>query len=126
MGWRVEHFRTRWRRGLWRSRAWRGRLIVGYFAVCLGVIGFVLYQTHPAVGARLAAMTRDPAMDLKGPFRNCTEAKAAGYANIPRGSPAYVRWQDRDGDGLACEPYAGGPGGGRIMWRLVRLRSLLR
>lgn len=36
-------------------------------------------------------------------FRNCTEAREAGYTNIPRSSAFYSRNLDRDGDGVACE-----------------------
>jgi hypothetical protein len=37
------------------------------------------------------------------PFSNCTEAKAAGYCDIPSDSPYYQSKLDRDGDGLGCE-----------------------
>ncbi len=41
-------------------------------------------------------------------FDNCTEAYAAGRANIPQGDPAYAKKLDRDGDGVACDnPPAG-------------------
>jgi len=41
-------------------------------------------------------------------FDNCTSAYAAGYANIPKSSPAYAAKLDRDHDGVACEnPPAG-------------------
>ncbi|MCV7116777.1 excalibur calcium-binding domain-containing protein [Mycobacterium nebraskense] len=36
-------------------------------------------------------------------YKNCTDAKAHGRCNIPRGDQAYCPSQDRDGDGLACE-----------------------
>jgi len=39
--------------------------------------------------------------------RNCTEARARGLENIPRGSPYYAPWLDADNDGLACEPWHG-------------------
>lgn len=43
-----------------------------------------------------------------GPFyRNCSEARAAGAAPIYRGQPGYAEHLDRDGDGIACEPYRG-------------------
>ena len=90
------------------------------------MIGFTLDRMHPEVRAKLAELTRDPAMDLEGPFRNCAEAQAAGYSDIPRGSPAYVPWQDRDGDGLACEPYPRVGVGGGFGRRLVRMRAMLR
>lgn len=40
-------------------------------------------------------------------FRNCSEARAAGAAPIYRGQPGYAGHLDRDGDGIACEPYRG-------------------
>ena len=40
-------------------------------------------------------------------FRNCAEARAAGAAPIYRGQPGYGNHLDRDGDGVACEPYKG-------------------
>lgn len=42
------------------------------------------------------------------PFGNCTEAYAAGYANIPAGDEHYGSHLDRDGDGIGCDrPPAG-------------------
>ena len=38
-----------------------------------------------------------------GPFKNCTEARAAGAAPVHRGDPGYARHLDRDGDGIGCE-----------------------
>ncbi len=40
-------------------------------------------------------------------FRNCSEAKARGYVNIPVGTAGYRPSLDGDGDGFACEPYYG-------------------
>jgi hypothetical protein len=40
-------------------------------------------------------------------YRNCAEARAAGAAPIYRGQPGYADHLDRDGDGIACEPYRG-------------------
>jgi hypothetical protein len=42
-----------------------------------------------------------------GPFRNCTEARAAGAAPIHRGEAGFGPHLDRDGDGIGCEPYRG-------------------
>lgn len=36
-------------------------------------------------------------------FRNCTEARQAGYTDIPSSSAFYSRQLDRDNDGVACE-----------------------
>lgn len=38
-------------------------------------------------------------------YRNCTEVRAAGAAPLRVGEPGYARHLDRDGDGIACEPY---------------------
>jgi len=38
-------------------------------------------------------------------YRNCAEARAAGAAPIYAGQPGYRPGLDRDGDGVACEPW---------------------
>ncbi|GLP70156.1 hypothetical protein TUSST3_67770 [Streptomyces sp. TUS-ST3] len=43
------------------------------------------------------------AHDGDHPFENCTEAYAAGYANIPEGDEHYGSRLDRDGDGIGCD-----------------------
>jgi Excalibur calcium-binding domain len=40
-------------------------------------------------------------------IRNCAEARALGLAPIYRGQSGYAAHLDRDGDGIACEPYRG-------------------
>lgn len=45
---------------------------------------------------------------FRGVFRNCASARAAGAAPLYRGQPGYGPHLDRDGDGVACEPYRGG------------------
>lgn len=40
-------------------------------------------------------------------YGNCSEARAAGAAPLRRGQPGYGPHMDRDGDGVACEPYYG-------------------
>ncbi len=41
-------------------------------------------------------------------FDNCSQAYAAGRANIPKTDPAYAKKLDRDNDGVACDqPPAG-------------------
>lgn len=37
------------------------------------------------------------------PFKNCTEARDAGYTNIPSTSEYYGSHLDRDSDGIGCE-----------------------
>ena len=40
-------------------------------------------------------------------YKNCAAARAAGAAPIRRGESGYGAHLDRDGDGVACEPYRG-------------------
>jgi hypothetical protein len=40
-------------------------------------------------------------------YRYCDEARAAGAAPLYRGQAGYRSELDRDGDGVACEPYFG-------------------
>ncbi|MFC8365410.1 excalibur calcium-binding domain-containing protein [Streptomyces griseorubiginosus] len=49
--------------------------------------------------------TTAPAPDVY--YENCDEARAAGAAPLHRGDPGYAPHLDRDGDGVACEPYLG-------------------
>ena len=60
--------------------------------------------TSLMVGIGLVAA---PAALADPPYRNCSEAHADGRYNIPSNDPAYSPKLDRDGDGLACEPYKG-------------------
>jgi len=105
----------------WIARAGRMALIL-YWGVCLAVIAVGLNAWRPEIGQRLAYALRDPAMDLTAPFPNCSAAHAAGYSDIPVGSPAYTERQDGDGDGLACEPYPHTGAGERLskIWRRWR------
>ena len=76
------------------------------------------YHCHRGGGA--AAPARESARDEAasfvsgrraarsgGAYRNCSEARAAGAAPLSRGEPGYGAHLDRDGDGIACEPYRG-------------------
>ncbi|MGW7073056.1 excalibur calcium-binding domain-containing protein [Streptomyces sp. NPDC054855] len=38
-------------------------------------------------------------------YENCDEARAAGAAPLLQGEPGYRPELDRDGDGIACDPY---------------------
>lgn len=40
-------------------------------------------------------------------YRYCSDVRAAGKAPLRRGQPGYAPHLDRDGDGVACEPYRG-------------------
>jgi Excalibur calcium-binding domain len=54
-----------------------------------------------AFGAILAAAA--PVAVAEPPYKNCSQARANGRHDIPRGDPAYVPHLDRDNDGIACE-----------------------
>ena len=66
-----------------------------------------------ALAAVLIGSSQRPVMLIGGQQagslapKNCAEARAMGLENIPRGSPYYGPWLDRDNDGLACEPWNG-------------------
>ena len=40
-------------------------------------------------------------------YRYCSDARSAGVAPLYRNQPGYRDALDRDGDGVACEPYIG-------------------
>jgi hypothetical protein len=57
-----------------------------------------------AAAIGFSALATTPAMAV--PFKNCTEAREAGYTNIPSDSPFYGEHLDADNDGFGCD--AGG------------------
>ena len=83
------------RRGGWA-------LLMVYWAACLGVIGVGLDRLYPEARPQVVETLVTAHGDQ--PFRNCAAAHAAGVYDIPSLSRAYTPRQDRDGDGLACEP----------------------
>lgn len=58
-------------------------------------------RQRQAVVAPAAAPAQNQAAGVF--FRNCKEARAAGYSNMSRGTPGYREELDRDHDGIACE-----------------------
>lgn len=72
----------------------------GVFAA-IGLTSFV----GPGLGSLLTSFS-GPAYSGPPP-RNCAEARARGIAPMTRWHPAYSAHLDRDGDGIACEPYFG-------------------
>lgn len=76
----------------------------------IGLGGFLLFMMSttaapaaPAVEFHADAPSKPRAVTR--PFRNCTEARAAGHAPVYAGDPAYGPWLDGDDDGIGCEPY---------------------
>ncbi len=43
-------------------------------------------------------------------YPGCDAVRAVGKAPLNRGEPGFREEMDGDGDGVACEPYAGGAG----------------
>ena len=66
------------------------------------VLGLLIASGATAVAVGLAAPAEAQPLP-RAPFKNCTQAKDAGYCNIPSSSDMYGPWLDRDGDGLGCE-----------------------
>ena len=77
---------------------------------------FKLTAFHRLVGT-LSAITFLGAWGLLSPgkvtasgdayYANCNAARSAGAAPLHVGAPGYRAELDRDGDGVACEPYPG-------------------
>ncbi|MEU1099617.1 excalibur calcium-binding domain-containing protein [Streptomyces tibetensis] len=67
------------------------------------------YTVHAGtiVGADIGEVTGpEPQPSEASPsYENCDAARAAGAAPIHQGEPGYAPHLDRDGDGVACEPY---------------------
>lgn len=78
--------------------------------VLLVIGGAVLSQVVPELTSKGGANGRpQPLADTQAPayYRNCDAARAAGAAPMDVGDPGYREALDRDGDGIACEPYYG-------------------
>ena len=74
-------------------------------ATFLGVYTLVPTGNAPAT---ISASDDEPATrrnESSQSYRNCAAARAAGAAPIYAGQPGYRGSLDRDGDGIACEPY---------------------
>ena len=71
-------------------------LFVGFIAVVIFIISHLQKVTPDAT---------TPTSKPSTYFASCADARAAGRENIPQDDPAYRPELDRDGDGLACEPY---------------------
>lgn len=87
-----------------RSRASRWKIppgkrvavIVGAIAICAAVY---LGQTYLSPWPAMVTLKHLAA------FPNCAAARAVGFAPTKRGEPGYWPHHDRDGDGIACEPW---------------------
>ena len=106
------HFSRRGQRR--RERRWRRELGRGVVAmVCSGVFAGWVAAGAPGVEAVVpspdpAAVQASEARERSVYYPNCDAARAAGVAPIHAGEPGYRAALDRDGDGIACEPYRRG------------------
>lgn len=87
----------------------------------VGVVKFGMPEDLPSFSASSAsAETVDPQtafnqrwgkpsirQEVGAYYRDCDAARAAGAAPMRVGEPGYRVNLDRDGDGIACEPYRG-------------------
>ncbi|WP_197417126.1 MULTISPECIES: excalibur calcium-binding domain-containing protein [unclassified Sphingomonas] len=75
--------------------------------------GGVWFGMSPADGASQSGsggLTSSRSFALPIYYPNCGAARAAGAAPLKRGERGYRAGLDRDGDGVACEPYREGGG----------------
>ena len=89
-------------------------LMGGIFA--LGLYTYRYYFTHPTNNnsshTRSNSSYEDHSDEDKSDeddvyYENCTEAREDGAQSIREGEPGYREELDRDGDGIACEPWHG-------------------
>jgi hypothetical protein len=78
----------------------------GRDVIAASAVAIATYFTVNAVVPRV-----EPPVDLiksdSRYFSDCREARESGDAPIYQGEPGYRDALDRDGDGVACEPYFG-------------------
>lgn len=80
----------------------------------VGATGYILASGN---GPRVSSLIRSAAVSVglvrkREPqwgdnWRSCEAAKTEGTWSISIGEPGYSSFLDRDGDGVACEPYHG-------------------
>ena len=84
-------------------------LMGGIFA--LGLYTYRHYFNHPTNNnsshTRSNSSYEDKSDEDDVYYENCTEAREDGAQSIREGEPGYREELDRDGDGIACEPWHG-------------------
>lgn len=84
-------------------------LMGGIYA--LGLYTYRHYFTHPTNNnsshTRSNSSHEDKSDEDDVYYENCTEARENGAQSIREGEPGYREELDRDGDGIACEPWHG-------------------
>ena len=77
----------------------------------LGIYAYRHYFGNTASKSSSHTRSSPPRKDKPGEddiyYENCSEARADGAESIREGEPGYREELDRDGDGVACEPWHG-------------------
>lgn len=76
--------------------------------VTVSVLGTVAWHKRADLAAAMprGLISAQP-FDTSWSYPNCRAARSAGAAPIYAGQPGFGAHLDRDGDGIACEPYRG-------------------
>jgi uncharacterized SAM-binding protein YcdF (DUF218 family) len=113
--------RSPWSRSPTRITSWmrlkhrirnllRLRVSLSFAALVWGLIivsGFAILRASAVETAARPPQAPQQTVPSDGfSYRNCAAARAAGAAPLSRGQRGYGAHLDRDGDGIACEPYA--------------------
>lgn len=94
------------RRSSVRSWYWRARDLLLLIAVAVLGLGTVTTWLRGKPDNQAQGLMSSEATSVY--YRYCSHARAAGAAPLHAGEPGYRSELDRDGDGVACEPYSGG------------------
>jgi hypothetical protein len=101
-----EYHRGQW--GPQRSRKLRRETTIqtllryAAYAVAVGLVAAMTLQAYDNYKARQAVLAALPNGFV---FSGCDDVRARGLAPLSLGEPGYGEHMDRDGDGIACEPY---------------------
>lgn len=100
---------NKWRQPPRRRRAWRTSVREWVIVAAVGFVGLSALTPRLASNSGDGESAGQPAalLDQSAYYANCDAARASGAAPIEAGEPGYRDKLDRDGDGVACEPFYG-------------------
>jgi Excalibur calcium-binding domain len=84
-----------------RARLYRRLYACAKVLALIAGVTAIVYWNRP----EMSPLRPIPAPQRMESFSNCGAARAAGRAPLHRGEPGYSPQLDRDGDGIACEPW---------------------
>jgi hypothetical protein len=82
--------------------------MAAFAALALGALALPVIQNSARWSAGMALRHAAAAP-------NCAVARVVGLAPAYRGQPGYYPQHDRDGDGIACEPFSGSRAGPSVL-----------